>query len=310
MTGAGGASRTRTAGPVEVTSWAKVNLSLLVGPRRADGYHEIFSLMLPVSLADTVKAEALDEGLEIECEVCGDESNLACRAVRALEARLGTTLPVRLTIVKRVPAGAGLGGGSSNAAAALRAVDALYGLDTPAGVLYEVAGGIGSDVPFFLWPGAQLAMGRGTVLSEAALPSPLHLVVAVPQAPVSTPRAYAWWDGREAPELLAFAARTARLTAAARAARSPRDVAALVHNDLQPYVVDRHPVVGAVVSRLTAAGALAAAMSGSGSAVFGLFAGAQQAAVAFRELLGGSPDQDEMSGLRVFNVTDLQAGDG
>lgn len=306
--GSGATGKGAQKAAVEVAAWAKINLSLLVGPRRADGYHEVFSLMLPVSLADTLRAEAIEEGLQVECAVCEDEDNLACRAVRALEARIVRPLPVKLVIGKRIPYGAGLGGGSSDAAAALRAVDDLYDLDTPAKLLYEVAGEIGSDVPFFLWPGAQLSMGRGTVLAEAELPGPLHLVVAAPRASVSTPAAYGWWDERGAPALQAFAARTARITAAVRAAKSVRNVAALVHNDLEPCVVERHPVVGAVIGRLKESGALAAAMSGSGSAVFGLFAGDKPAAAAARDLLRWSVSAGgDAAGLRAFRVTDLQA---
>jgi 4-diphosphocytidyl-2-C-methyl-D-erythritol kinase len=267
--------------------------------------------MLPISLVDSIRAEVIEQGIEVDCAVSAGADNLACRAVRALEARLERTLPVRLTIAKRIPYGAGLGGGSSDAAAALRAVDELYGLDTPAKVLYEVAGEIGSDVPFFLWPGAQLSMGRGTVLAEAELPSPLHLVVVAPPVSVSTPKAYGWWDEREAPDLKAFAARTARLTTAVRAARTVRAVAALVHNDLEPYVVGRHPVVGAIVERLTESGALAAAMSGSGSAAFGLFAGDQPAAAAARDLtVWAASAGGDAAGLRAIHVTDLQAEEG
>ena len=183
---------------VEVAAPAKINLSLLVGPVRSDGYHEIFSPMLPVTLADLVTARPAPPGagLAVECEVAPGDDNLAARAVHELERRLERTFDVRLSILKRVPAAAGLGGGSSDAAAALTAVERLFGLELPVRLRYEVAGAVGSDVPFFLWPGPQLAMGRGTVLKDIALPEPLHAVIALPGLALATADVYRWFGER------------------------------------------------------------------------------------------------------------------
>lgn len=301
---------------LEIVAPAKLNLALLVGPRRRDGYHEVFSLMLPVSLADIVTAERAGEGVSVLCDVCPGDDNLAARAVRALEEAAGRSLPLRLSVAKRVPHGAGLGGGSSDAAAALRAADRLYDLRTPTSVLYRVAAGIGADVPFFLWPGPQIAMGRGTALSPIELPGPLDLVVAVPDLVLPTADVYGWRDAETVVGLSEFAARTARLRSRLQAVRRPADLAASFENDLQRHVVARHPVVGRLIECLREQGALAAAMSGSGSSVFGLFDGpdgAAEAAAALRawaaEAAGetkGCGVADDRPGLRVFQVGDLQ----
>jgi 4-diphosphocytidyl-2-C-methyl-D-erythritol kinase len=287
---------------VEVIAPAKVNVSLLVGPRRSDGYHEVFSLMVPVTLADTLAAERSSEGVDCDCEVAGGADNLATKAVRELERIAGRRLPVHLTIRKQIPYGAGLGGGSADAAAALRAVVELYELDVPTADLYAAAGAVGSDVPFFLWVGPQLAMGRGNVLHDVELPGPLQFVLAVPDLVLPTAQVYGWRDADGEAGLHEFVGRTAHLRSALQSARRQADVAALVSNDLEPHVVARHPVVAAVKQRLLDAGAQAAAMSGSGSSVFGLFAGAEAAATAADRLRAAA----DLGPLRIFHVSDLQ----
>jgi 4-diphosphocytidyl-2-C-methyl-D-erythritol kinase len=299
---------------VEVAAPAKVNLSLLVGPVRSDGYHEIFSLMTPVTLADLVTARAAPAGagLAVECDAAPGEQNLAARMVRELERRLERSFDVRLTITKRVPAAAGLGGGSSDAAAALLALERLFGLDLAPRLRYDAAEAVGSDVPFFLWPGPQLAMGRGTILKDVALPEPLHVVIALPELALSTADVYRWFsegadgtvgagdaDAHRDAERRRFVARTQRLVAAVQAARRPRDLATAVENDLQPPVAARHPAIDELGQRLRDAGAFAAAMSGSGSSVFGLFG---SAASAQRALAALAPT-------RAVYVTDLQPRD-
>ncbi len=298
---------------LEVIAPAKVNLALIVGPRRRDGYHEVFSLMMPVTLADTLVAEPAEEGIIVDCEVSPGAENLAAKAVRELERVAGRPLPVHLSIRKRVPHGAGLGGGSSDAAAALRAVMALHGLELPAADVYATAAAIGSDVPFFLWQGPQLAMGRGSVLHDVELPGPLHMVLAVPDLVLPTPQVYGWRDADTVAGLRGFVARTEALREGLAGAACPADVAQLVVNDLEQHVMARHPVVADVRRALLEAHALAAAMSGSGSSVFGLFAdgeAAEAAAVALRTSFAarGEPGGEGGPGrsLQVFHVSDLQ----
>ena len=215
--------------------------------------------------------------------------------VRELEQRLDRSFEVRVTIDKRVPHGGGLGGGSSDAAATLLALERLYDLDLSSRVRYEAAAAVGSDVPFFLWPGAQLAMGRGQVLKVVQLPA-LHLVIAMPDLGLSTAAVYRWRDEDAEVTLKEFAPRARLLSGAVQAAATPADVAALVANDLEASVVARKEAVRELIERLRSAGALAAAMTGSGAACFGIFA-SESGALRAREAAAPA---------RAWYVTDLQ----
>jgi len=281
---------------VEVAAPAKLNLALLVGPVRPDGYHEIASLMLPVTLADRVVVERTPgKELDVVCEVAPGEKNLAAKLVRELEGRLERALEVRVTITKHVPHGGGLGGGSSDAAATLQALERLFDLELSMKVRYEVAMAVGSDVPFFLWPGPQLAMGRGQVLKDVVLPE-LNAVIVMPELGLSTAAVYKWRDEDAETTLKDFAPRVRDLSATVQAAKSAADVAALVHNDLEASVARRKPAVAAARDRLFELGAKAAAMTGSGAAVFGLFGSAAEAAKA----------RAALAPARAWTVTDLQ----
>jgi len=284
------------AAVTEVMAPAKLNLALLVGPLRPDGFHEIASLMVPVTLADRVVVERTPgAGLDVVCDVAPGEQNVAAELVRELEKRLERTFEVRITIEKRVPHGGGLGGGSSDAAATLIALERLFALELSSRLRHDVAAAVGSDVPFFLRPGPQLAMGRGQVLKEVPLPD-LHFVVATPDHGLSTAAVYRWRDEDAETTLKKFAPQARAFSARVQAARTVEDIAALVHNDLEASVTARRPAVAALRDRLSAAGALAAAMTGSGAAVFGLFAN-EEAASKARAALAPS---------RAWCVSDLQ----
>jgi 4-diphosphocytidyl-2-C-methyl-D-erythritol kinase len=288
----------QTPARVEVAAPAKLNLALLVGPVRPDGFHEIASLMVPVTLADLVVVEKTPgAGLDVVCDVAPGADNLAARMVRELEGRLDRSFEVRVTIEKRVPAGGGLGGGSSDAAATLVALERLFALDLSVKLRYDTAAAIGSDVPFFLWPGPQLAMGRGQVLKDVELPA-MHLVIAVPDVSLSTAAVYRWREEDSEVTLKEFAPRARLLSGRAQAARTAKDVAALVANDLEPSVVAREPRVRELIERLREAGAMAAAMTGSGAAVFGLFGSAARARRA----------REAVAPARAWYVSDLQPG--
>ena len=281
---------------LEVVAPAKVNLALLVGPIRPDGFHEIASLMLPVSLADRVTVQKTPgAGLDVVCDVAPGADNLAARLVRELEQRLDRAFEVRVTIEKRVPHGGGLGGGSSDAAATLLALERLFDLELSPKLRYDAAAAVGSDVPFFLWPGPQLAMGRGQVLKEVPVPS-LRLVIAMPDVSLSTASVYGWRDADAEVTLKEFVPRARLLSSRIQAARTVKDVAALVANDLEPSVVRRTEAVAELLERLRSAGALAVAMTGSGAAVFGLFATEARALKA----------REAVAPARAWYVTDLQ----
>jgi 4-diphosphocytidyl-2-C-methyl-D-erythritol kinase len=281
---------------VEVVAPAKINLALLVGPVRPDGYHEIASLLLPVTLADRVTVRrSPGGGVKVESEVAPGDENLAARIVRELETRLDRRFDIQVTIAKRIPVGAGLGGGSSDAVATLIAVERLFDLDLAPRVRFETAAAVGSDVPFFLWPGPQFATGRGQVLKPIDLPE-LHLVVAVPDLALATGEVYGWHDDDAATDLAAFVPRARDLSRRIQAARTVAAVAELVANDLEASVVARRPEVGALRGHLLAEGALAAGMTGSGAASFGLFADAAAASRA----------RAVLAPIRAWHVTDLQ----
>jgi 4-diphosphocytidyl-2-C-methyl-D-erythritol kinase len=287
-----------SAALTEVMAPAKLNLALLVGPVRPDGFHEIVSLMVPVTLADRVVVERTPgAGLDVVCDVAPGEANLAAKLVRELEARLERTFEVRVTIEKHVPHGGGLGGGSSDAAATLIALERLFDLELSLRLRHDVAAAVGSDVPFFLWPGPQLVMGRGLLLKEVALPD-LNLVIAVPGLTLSTAAVYRWRDEDAETTLKEFAPRARAFSALVQAAQTVEAIAALVHNDLEASVTARKPEVAELRDRLSAEGALAAAMTGSGAAVFGVFADEEAASRA----------RAALAPLRAWCVSDLQPG--
>lgn len=277
------------AAMAEVMAPAKLNLALLVGPLRPDGFHEIASLIVPVTLADRVVVERTPgAGLDVVCDVAPGEQNLAAKLVRELEARLERAFEVRVTIEKHVPHGGGLGGGSSDAAATLIALERLFALELSARLRHDVAAAVGSDVPFFLWPGPQLVMGRGQVLKEVTLPD-LHLVIAIPGLGLSTAAVYRWRDEDVETTRKEFVPQARALSAAVQTALAVEDVVALVHNDLEASVTARKPAVAELRDRLSAEGALTAAMTGSGAAVFGLFANEEAASRARAALAPSRP---------------------
>jgi 4-diphosphocytidyl-2-C-methyl-D-erythritol kinase len=250
---------------------AKINVFLRVLGARDDGYHDLETLIVPMSLADQVEVsedERLgvdvvgDPGLASEVPVGG--LNLALVAALALADAVPHPAGASIRIEKSIPVAAGLGGGSADAAATLHALNELWdgGLDVAG--LVDVAQRIGSDVPAMLLERPVLAAGRGEVLTPAVV-QPMWWVLVTFGFGVRSPDAYRWWDEQGSPPGPDPAAllRTA----------SVGDVAALgglLFNDLEAPVVDHHPEIGKAKDRLLHAGALGAVMSGSGSSVVGL----------------------------------------
>jgi len=248
---------------------AKVNLDLRVLGTRADGYHELRTVFQSIALHDTLLCVARPGPFALTSRKSGvplDESNLIWRAASALwtaVGRAGTPADLSIALRKEIPMQAGLGGGSADAAAALLALSRIWG-GVPLPLLRDVAGTIGADVPYFLSGGTALGLGRGEEIYPL-VDLPTHWIVIVqPPYGIFTAEAYAWYDEDRAAGL--------------REPREPQMLpvpwptrAAQMINDLEPPVVRRHPEIGAFKTVLREAGAVAAAMSGSGSAVFGLF---------------------------------------
>ncbi|WP_457651782.1 4-(cytidine 5'-diphospho)-2-C-methyl-D-erythritol kinase [Rhodocaloribacter sp.] len=259
---------------------AKINLGLHVLRKRPDGYHDLETVLLRIGWADRLTARPSDR-LTLTCSdpaLPTDEGNLCMRAALRLREAFGVTRGAALHLDKRVPYGAGLGGGSSDAAATLRLLVALWGLDASEARLHRLAAALGSDVPFFLGPEAAFATGRGERLLPLRDPRtgapyrlPFPLVVVAPPVHVSTPAAYALVRPRAAdrPDLRA-------LVASNDLARWRAELV----NDFEAPVFAAHPALRRVKERLVEAGAGYASLSGSGAAVFGLFEDAARAQAA------------------------------
>lgn len=245
-------------------AYAKLNLALVVGPRRADGLHEVATLMQEIDLHDEI---ALEPSSELVVEGFAEDT-LVHRALEALADAATPSHRWRVRIEKRIPVAAGLGGGSSDAAAALRLANATLVSPLPNGELHGLAARIGADVPFFLRGGTQLASGDGTALAPVALPTSYDVLLVLPHGARkrSTAAVYEAFDHRHGER--GFAERRARLLRALAALRSVRDLAALPPNDLasSPLAAD--------LARL---GAFRADVTGAGPTVYGLFESGEEA---------------------------------
>ena len=286
---------------------AKVNLSLEVLGRRPDGYHDIVSVMQALDLSDDVKITLTGRGTEVVCDspdVPEGPGNIAYRAARALldeagpAGRLtGFKGGVRIEITKRTPVAAGLGGGSSDAAAVLKGLNILLGEAFTGERLREIGAEIGADVPFFLsWPLA-LAEGIGERLTALEPLGEIWLVLMKPAFGVSTAWVYSQLNlgltnksgDIKLSELDIFDGRTAKFADAGQPARPAADasvVASCLKNDLERVTVVRYPEIDVLKRRLAEAGALGALMSGSGPTVFGVFrteAEAMKAAASLKD---------------------------
>ena len=244
-------------------AYAKVNLTLAVGEKRPDGYHEVVSVMQRVSLCDTLTAEQTREGITLTCSdpaLPSGEENLAHRAASLFFRETGIAGGAALTLEKRIPSQAGLGGGSSDAASALLALRKLYAPALPDTELETMAAALGSDVPFFIHGGTQLATGRGEVLSPLPPLTDGWFVIVKPTESFSTPSMYRRLD--ELPP-----AHTPPLPPLQDGLPA---LAAGLFNRFEA-AIPAGSAVWDIKARLAAYGALAALLSGSGSAVFGLF---------------------------------------
>ena len=248
---------------------AKVNLTLEVGAKRADGYHEVTSVMQRISLWDTVTVERGTGRDRLLCDapVTEDENdNLCMRAAKVFFAETGLKSDgVTVTLEKRIPMQAGLGGGSSDAAAVLRALWTLYDSGIGDGALESMGAKLGSDVPFFIRGGTQLATGRGEVVSPLPPLAAGWFVVVKPAEGYATAEMY-----RRLDEPGSVLVRNSRYMQDAVAANNVHAVAAELHNSFE-RVVPKGSSLRTIKDALRARGALGTLLSGSGSAVFGLF---------------------------------------
>jgi 4-diphosphocytidyl-2-C-methyl-D-erythritol kinase len=267
-----------TGAVIHEEAYAKLNLVLHVGRPRADGLHPLCSVFGSVDLADTVEAEVADSGGEdsVECPgVIG--ANLAAAALIALRRRVPSLPPLRIKIDKRIPVAAGLGGGSADAAAVLRAANRISERPVSTGALRELAAGLGSDVPSQIEPRHALVQGIGEIVEPVEL-APLGVVLAPQHEGLSTAEVYAqldrmrgWREPLDPQPLREFV-------------RGPEPGA--LDNDLQPAALALRPELAQVLDVLRETGALGTLVSGSGPTCFGVFADREQADRAARHVEG------------------------
>ncbi|MGH9141040.1 MAG: 4-(cytidine 5'-diphospho)-2-C-methyl-D-erythritol kinase [Vicinamibacterales bacterium] len=254
---------------MRVRAFAKINRSLRVLSTRRDGYHELRTIFQSIALHDTLTIRSTRGPFLLTCDdpACpADDTNLVARAAALMwtaSGHRGALRGVAIDLRKRIPMQAGLGGGSSDAAATLRILAQRWRIGEA--TVRAAAVALGADVPYFLEGGTALGLERGDLLFPLIDPPREWVVLVVPDFGVSTKEAFAWFDRRE------------------REARSRIAPDEMV-NDLEAPVVARHPEIGRIISALRRAGASTAAMSGSGSAVFGLFSSRPQALRAAKRL--------------------------
>ena len=281
----------RLASSATVQAPAKLNLFFEVLARRNDGYHEIESLMVPISLCDTLVATLNSSGaISLNCQWAdpADAStalgvlppaaeNLATRAAQLLRTRAGIEQGLAMTLIKRIPSAAGLGGGSSDAAAALLAANELWNTGWSRTALAELGAELGSDIPFFLGSGAAVCRGRGELIEPVAGLIPLHFVVVRPPEGLSTALVY------RACQVASEPRRVEPLVESLRSGDA-RGLKNHIHNRLRPAAEGLSPWVARVGRELSEQDCLATEMSGSGTGYFGICRHARHAARVARRL--------------------------
>jgi len=327
LTRSGAARRgRRPLAAVRVEARAKLNLGLAVGPKRADGFHDLATIFQSVSLADTLIARRRPRGFSLQVRfedaalrsgalargasggraraaVPAGRGNLVLVAARAFARATGIRGGARFELVKRIPAGAGLGGGSADAAAALAALAALYRVRWTSGQWEVVAGEIGSDVPFAMRGGTALGLGRGERLKRIALARPFHALLAVPGWRVSTTLAYRKLDHNK----YALTGWAAKLRFAQNLGRKSVSAsrAILLGNSFESVLGRRERDFLSLRSRLEAAGLRRIRMTGSGSALFGIIP-SRVSALAVASRFAGPEAlyevKSERAGLRLHRI--------
>ena len=264
---------------IELFSPAKVNLRLDILGKRADGYHDIRTVFQKISLGDDVTLDLIKSGIEVACDnplVPCSEANLAHAAAKMLVSRYSIKDGIRITIKKRIPVAAGLGGGSSNAASTLAGINQLFGLGLSNGDLMTMATDLGADVPFFLFGSSAIGTGIGDKLQAISIQPKLWYLLVTPDMQIST----AW----------AYQNVTRGLTNGAVNITIPScintipEIITILYNDLEKVVLPRFPLLQDIKDALRNKGALGCLMSGSGSTVFGLFASEEKARLALGQL--------------------------
>jgi 4-diphosphocytidyl-2-C-methyl-D-erythritol kinase len=261
---------------IKKKSPAKINLYLRVIGKRADGYHNILSLMQMITLYDELVFSFDKAGIVLDClqsDLPVDKKNLVYRAAAAFYQRAGIVPGIKITLHKHIPVGAGLGGGSSNAATTLIALNEIYKTRLTKRELMQIGETLGADVPFFIFGKTAWASGRGEILEEALLLPPLWFVMINPGFPVSTKEIY---------QSLNWGLTKKAINYSIPRFSTPNEIATGLTNDLEAVTLALYPVLREIKAFLMENGALGALMTGSGPTVFGIFSSEEKAARAER----------------------------
>lgn len=262
---------------------AKINLYLRILRKREDGYHDILSLMQRINLCDEMTFEATGSGIALHCPdrtLPEDEGNIVCRAAAAFFTRTGTSPAIDITLRKRIPIGAGLGGGSSNAATTLKALNEMHGSPLSQQELMKIGSELGADVPFFIFEKTAWASGIGDRLIESPPLPPFWFVLVNSGFAISTKSIY---------EGLNLGLTKQSINYSIPHFSTQEDVIGGLTNDLEKVTVKLHPILDEIKALLFACGARGALMSGSGPTVFGIFtdrASAEKAEHGLRQEAG------------------------
>jgi 4-diphosphocytidyl-2-C-methyl-D-erythritol kinase len=253
---------------VTIDTPAKINLFLKILGKRPDGYHDIYSLVQTVNLYDTLTISEIDRGTELignTTKVPLDSSNIIWKAVELLRRLTGFAQGIQINLTKRIPVGAGLGGGSSDAAATLKGVTQLLDLNLSRQQLQQLGATLGSDVPFFFSTGSAIISGRGEMVEEVKIATDYSVFLVVPDFAVSTAEAYA--------KVKIALTNSSNMPTFNREKMSAELLPLLdqLGNDFERLVTSDHPAVASCMQFLREAGARVVGLSGSGSAFFGLF---------------------------------------
>ncbi len=274
-----------------LNSYAKINLYLEVLKTRKDNYHDIKTIFERIDLADKIILKIRrDKEINVACNVVsvpGGNSNLAWRSAKLLQDKFNIDKGVDIKIIKRIPVGSGMGGGSSNAAAVLMGLNKLWGLKLARGKLAGLAGKLGCDVPFFIYD-SPFALGeaRGDKIKLLKALSNVRLwhIVAVPKTEVSTPLIYKKWDKYFKTFKLTMPRYSANILILALRKRALLSIGDALFNSLEQVTMKLYPQISAIKEKLIRLGAKSILMSGSGPAVFGIVSSRKEALSLYRRL--------------------------
>ena len=263
-------------------SYAKINIGLKILNKRNDGFHELETIFQQIDLKDDIEIKVVDNTIELTCEpvICPqDKRNLAYQAAQKLKDNIATKLGCKIHINKRIPVGAGLGGGSSNAAITLTALNQLWDAKLTRKELATLAADIGSDVPFFIYGGTAFGAGRGELITPITHATDFFGVLVCPDFSISTKWAY-----QQLNFSLTKTRKKSNFHSIFQNFLNTGTWKKELVNDLESVVFEKYPILENIISSLYEFGAFFSQMSGSGSSIFGLFSSLQEASLAREEL--------------------------